>query len=212
MRIILTVALFVASAAHADVFSLKGDAPGMSLEEWRAKHRHVSQEYQGKQSFAPMCSDTNPKNRFIQPRVLGVGEIVCERYYPYERKTITIANIEADIRYYFITNKDGHKEKNGLREIYARFESDYFQKMKGALIAKWGQPTEASSEVMTNSFGARFDGETLSWVDGESGSIMTLTQYAGSLATSTLRLSSSHLNGEYAYRAGQVPNPDADDL
>ncbi len=209
-KVIFLGILFLAQPAVADAFSLKGDTLGTSLNEWREKHRHVSEEYKGKQTFAPMCSDTSPKNPDIRPPKAGVGEVICELYYPYQQKKVTVANVEARIRYYFNTDVDGHGSGNGLRLILASFNSRSYGKIRAALIGKWGEPTQSSVKTLQNAYGATFEGAELVWADGNGQ--MRLAEYSVTVSKSSLILLNAALAEEASKRTASTPNPDVDDL
>jgi hypothetical protein len=211
MRVVLLViALAVAPTALAEPFSLKDDVLGESLDAWRAKHRHVASTYQGNDEYAPMCSDTSPRNTTIKPTRTQSGQVNCELYYPYQQKVVTIANVAADIQFTFNTSTDGHEAGNGLWRIHARFDSGDFRQVKDAMVARWGQPQQSNTERLQNAFGAVFEGERLVWDNDESQ--MMLTEFAGSRDRSSLRLLHKALYSEYEKRGENVPNPNAGDL
>lgn len=76
-----------------------------------------------------------------------------------------------------------------LGEILIPFKTEHFDKIKDAMIAKFGKPKAAKGRVLQNKMGANFQQIELTWI--ASGKILHLAKHATSVENGYLSLTSS---------------------
>jgi hypothetical protein len=73
-------------------------------------------------------------------------------------------------------------ERGGLRSVYMEFQTSDYAVMREAFVAKFGKPSEASTSVYKNAYGASFEFETATWKGATMAVI--LSQYSRSASSS----------------------------
>jgi hypothetical protein len=159
-------------------YDVKGDRLGMPLVYYKVKHRR---EIKGESRTAPFCSDQNPgfENPFLlyEPDMGKAGIVCATLHYPFEmiqdeKVFPTIAGVKADTFVYkFIDER--------LYEIVISIDHDDYDTVIDAAEKKYGEPITAKTETYQNGFGAKFDGDVLTWAN--SASTITVLERAGKL-------------------------------
>ncbi len=118
----------------AQLYELKGDRLGMTLEEFRGKYNRSGD---GGQRL-PLCSDTawgaNKASLHTEPWHRAAGIIHARIDLPTEDNSPTVAGVKTEmLLYHFIDGK--------LFRISARFPTDQFHVVSDAAIKKYGPVT-----------------------------------------------------------------------
>jgi hypothetical protein len=159
--------LLVTVSASAQGFSFKGNALGMTLDEFKRSNAtdaiwintgtpgmHVNKKL-SRQVSTPLCSDTYGVGADLQP-----GEVFCD-------VSPGVANPEGkDIAGEKVARVDYRFMNGRLYRISMPFASVHYAGIRGAFIQRYGSPTRSSDESFQNAYGARWTGEILVWSQG----------------------------------------------
>lgn len=186
-------------------FDLKGDALGMTLNEFKKKY---FREVGGGDKPAPYCSDrtTTTDNVMLlqEPWHRDAGIVTARKNYPWEeyrgKGTSTIAGVTVKLLVYFFV--DGE-----MYQIVSWIPSNGYYEVREAFVAKYGEPNDRRVDKIQMRSGAFFDMESLNWSNGVSDIIMR--QINGSLDTSLLQYIHRDLNFKAENRN---PGPAVDDI
>lgn len=165
-------------------YEIKGDRLGMPLSYFKVKHRR---SVMGDTKLAPFCSDANPdfENPFLlyKPEMAKAGIVCGTTHFPFEENQNppsfpTIGGVKADFFVYqFVDNR--------LYEILITIDHKNYGKVISGVKEKYGEPSTSRTETYQNGFGAKFDGEILTWANSVSD--ITVLERAAKLDTSLLQ-------------------------
>jgi hypothetical protein len=170
-------------------YELKGDKLGMSLQDFKAKHRRTFNA--GKVYEAPFCSDQrtqaerekSPLPTLLEESWHPKANIVNARLtYPFEdfeenQHTPSLAGFKVQTHWYgFIDDR--------LYVINYLFPQTGFGKVQEAMARTYGKPSGVVTKEYQNAFGAKYTGVICVWDNGVS-QIMLTERYTD-LKTSNL--------------------------
>jgi hypothetical protein len=215
-----SILLLIAFAATSVVAQtprpdLKGDAMGMTLSEFTAKHHR---EVGGR--IAPPTSLTMPGMFPELIRDLAPGIVAATLNFPFEEKydrllqkstpVATIATVPARIDYFFMRSRTNAKDDPRLYHIWVQFEVSGYSTVGDALIEKYGEPKTVEKSALQNRMGATFENVVSTW-EFEHDSIV-LTKFNGDVETSLLEFRDKARIVEFAERLKESSKKKADDL
>ena len=173
MRImVFVISLFcvVALAAPVEPITLKGIAPGMTLDELELAIPN----------FSAACSPSADKT------LSQAEDGRCSYFRPrYTNPVIETFHTFADKH---VSSWRFYGRESRLHAIVLAFDPDNYVDICKALTAKYGIP-KTSSETISNRMNAKFENVTAVWRRGTQA--LTATRYAGDIETSSLLLEDS---------------------
>jgi hypothetical protein len=197
-------------------YEIKGDRLGvLTLGEFKSKYTRPTQS---PSKPAPFCSDEVSNRGKDISTVLAEawhfnrGIVTASTHFPFERRSPlfeggeprgefpTIAGAPADFFIYHFIDRT-------LYQITITFNQRYYDRVKAAMLAKYGPPDRQQEEILQNRLGATFGSDSNVWNNGVSE--MMLQERVGSIDRSSLLLLHTAL---YQEAKSREPGPRTDDL
>lgn len=170
--VVMCLLCSVAVAAPVEPITLKGMAPGMTLEELELIIPNFSAACSPPANLTFAGPDGEPCS-YVRPRYRGP---TIETFHTFADKYVN------SWRFYGRENK--------LHAILLTFDPENFIEISKALTAKYGAP-KISSQTLSNRMNAKFENVTAVWRRGTQ--TLTATRFAGDIETSSLVLEDSKL-------------------
>jgi hypothetical protein len=177
-------------ALAGELYELKGDRLGMSLEEFKAKYHRV---VKGTDHPAPACS--KEEDGFVTCTTIFMFEQIKD-----ESVAPTIAGVPTDsLLYEFM---DGT-----LFRISASFSKSNYTTVRDGFIAKYGKPSNVKMLSVQNKMGGQFPSTETRWLNGLSSIILVERSYR--LDNSSMLMEHIALSKAASFRSSKSS---ADDL
>ena len=85
------------------------------------------------------------------------------KYQLYDCNSFPFCDFQADIKGIFVKIVPIFSEDEKLETLAISYYSNHYNKLKGALIEKYGKPNKVTKSTLQNGFGAQFTSQICTW-------------------------------------------------